>query len=506
MRHEGCADVVVALQGLPMTIKTTDRWKVKRQRATPADVFAFFETNPPARLEDSKRVINRVYTLCEAAGIDFSLAVSRIADETGATNGPSFLVSDIYRERLNLGGLGVTDGEDEMLSFATPEQAADAYMAHLFTYIFGRFDILGVDESHDPRFDDTPVSWRGSVSTLQDLQGRWFSNPKGAINSAERGNRIFPGIADQQQEDPPPVPTLKPWKLARYVRIMQPGPIYANGKTGRPDAKLRLDAGTRGGLILVVHETDNYSSTARSEADWAVNTGNVSPHLYVDQFGYAQIVPLDSIGYHAGDGCNNPATDDGCFRGVAIETIVNANQNWDVIRWNLAEVIARVALGDPMFDWGSGSTRGKFSINRIYQHIQVSAPGPDQHHCPDNILKEGFWPELMRRVDVKYAEVQEETTSTTTTPAPNPYPKVKIPAPDVIEAQGHPLTINKTRRYGAIQGGMFKTGPSLNAPDASKTPYKAGRQYTFDYSTIVGNVEWLVSKAGSWAPMKNFKV
>lgn len=97
------------------------------------------------------------------------------------------------------------------------------------------------------------------------------------------------------------------------------------------------------------------------------------------------------------------------------------------------------------------------------------------------------------------------TTTTTTTPAPSPYPVKRVPAPDKIEAQGNPLTPNKPNRFLAIQGGHLKTGPSDDAPDATSTPYKANRSYTFDFSSTVNGETWLVSKAGSWAPMKNFK-
>lgn len=188
-----------------MSIKITDRWLNDRQRATPAEVFVFFDSNPPARRPDSERIVERVFTLCANAGVDFALAMSRIADETGALNGPSFFVSDIYRLRLNIGGLGVTDGGDEGLSFDTPERAADAYMAHLFTYILKpTYNILGVTKDDDPRFDATPVAWRGSVKTLDDLRGRWFTNPQGAINSAARGNRIFPGIPNQEEDNEVP--------------------------------------------------------------------------------------------------------------------------------------------------------------------------------------------------------------------------------------------------------------------------------------------------------------
>jgi hypothetical protein len=96
-------------------------------------------------------------------------------------------------------------------------------------------------------------------------------------------------------------------------------------------------------------------------------------------------------------------------------------------------------------------------------------------------------------------------TTTTTTTAP-PFPPKPIAAPDVIEAQGYKLTINDPERFYATQGGHWKTAPSLDAPDASPTPYRANRRYTLRYRATVDGEDWLVSgESGKWAPAKNFK-
>lgn len=89
-------------------------------------------------------------------------------------------------------------------------------------------------------------------------------------------------------------------------------------------------------------------------------------------------------------------------------------------------------------------------------------------------------------------------------PPPKPvHPDKRIPGPDKISAQGHPLKHTKPNRFRAIQGGHFKTAPSLDAPDGTPTPYKAGRVYTFDYETV--NEKWLFARSGSWAPKQNFE-
>lgn len=196
-----------------MNIKVTDRWRNDHQRATDDDVFAFFDRFPPKRRAEAEACVTRLFSLCANAGLDFALALARIGDETGDLNGPAIFVSDIWASRLNPGGIGVTDGGDEMISFPNGTAAANAYFAHLATYVLQpTYNILGVTKADDPRFDATPAAWRGSVETLDDLRGKWFSNPQGAIDSAARGNRIFPGIADQIGDDvpttPPPTGTL----------------------------------------------------------------------------------------------------------------------------------------------------------------------------------------------------------------------------------------------------------------------------------------------------------
>lgn len=104
--------------------------------------------------------------------------------------------------------------------------------------------------------------------------------------------------------------------------------------------------------------------------------------------------------------------------------------------------------------------------------------------------------DLVRAIKPRYGQASSFVT-------PN-YPDKRVPAPDKMTAQGHPLAANKNRRFECTQGGRFKTGPSNDAPNATPSPYKAGRTYTFDFSTIVDGSVWLVSRAGSWAPAKNF--
>jgi len=486
-------------------LKTSDTIATTKQRATTADALAGLKKIVTVTNADEAFAL-ALEEACIQGGIDFAFAFAHACNEADWLRDPDYV-------RDNNGwGIGHPDNASGGIVFESKRAGARFYVCELLLKM--RIDIpfsLKDGPSYAPNKWQQVKSIVGgsngpfpNVRTISDLNARfgpnnreatWMTDPNGPEAIVAKGNALFPGLKDQ--EDPTDMPELKPWKHHYYRRIMPVG-------QGRPNQKLRLDPGGRGGLIIVVHETANPTSTARSEADWMVNTGAVSPHLVIDQTTLAQVVPLDSVGWHAGDGCNE-LTDDGCFRGVAIETVVNTAQNWDVIRWNLAEVIARIALGDPMFDWGDGRTRGKFSIERIVQHNEVS---DERKNCPAQMRREGFWPELMRRVDVKFAEIQAGTPTTTTTAPPSPFPTKRIPAPELIESQGHRLLINNPNRFGAIQGQTIRTAPSKDAPAGTKTPIKAGRRYTLEYRTadeIDGEV-WYVSKAGSWVMADGFKV
>jgi hypothetical protein len=292
-------------------IKVTDRF-VAPSRGTVADVDAFFEDHPPCRLEESKRVARRVFALSVAANFDYSLAMSRIADETGATSGDiaRFLISAIYCERLNIGGLGVTDGGDLGISFDTPEDAADAYMAHLFTYVLGNnYNVLGVTPSTDVRFNATPAAWRGSVKTLDDLRGKWFTNPEGAINSANRGNAIFPGIGDQQSGG------TKPMTYSISIPGLPGGPLvtdYPIAVDILPESMTLNRPGDKANTPRrsVQHGNGNDDSTALGERNFlhagAPNSSGqpqqLSYHATADDSILYVLIPLDEVTWQAADG------------------------------------------------------------------------------------------------------------------------------------------------------------------------------------------------------------
>jgi hypothetical protein len=264
-----------------------------------------------------------------------------------------------------------------------------------------------------------------------------------------------------------------------------------------------------GQLFFVVHETGNDNPGAGAESQVAfLRTGEAingptSYHGSVDDHEFWQSLPFDEIGFHAADGCDDPDTDLGCFRGLAIEGCINSDGNESQMRRNYAEIIARIAAGDPAFDWGSGSTKGRFDIEHIKQHIQVSDPGPNQHHCPDHMLNEGFWPTFLEMIDEEWQKWGSNV---------KPFPQNRVPIDGAVSARtlsfpGLPdvvLTGNAQNRFSCVHGTTRRTYPDRAAPAGSNSPFLKGKVYTFDYATVVNGETWLVSKAGNFALASNF--
>lgn len=145
-------------------------------------------------------------------------------------------------------------------------------------------------------------------------------------------------------------------------------------------------------LYLTVHETGNTrtGAFAQQEANFLKSGGgssNVAFHFAVDHLGAFQCLPLNRIGWHAGDGCDSRAQDIGCFASVAIETCVgNNNQYKDATRANLLKLIAAIVSGDTQIDFG-GTNPKRFSTQRIAPHKRWSSYSKE---CPTFMLRDGY--------------------------------------------------------------------------------------------------------------------
>ena len=255
----------------------------------------------------------------------------------------------------------------------------------------------------------------------------------------------------------------------------------------------------------VQHGTGNPgNASAMAEAQYFVNGAEgrqASIHACSDDKEVVICVPLDEVTWQAADG-SGPGNMNGfsceMMEAVVIWTNVTRRDNLIAIT---ADFMGRVAAL-----LGATKTERHWDFN-------YNLPPEQRHHCPDKLMDTGHWqtsyvPKWNAARVNELQRMNGGTTTTTTTAPPVVYPPKPVKAPDELKAQGYDLVKNDPKRFTAIQGGLKKTGPSLDAPNASKVPYKANRPYIFDFSTkekIDGEI-WLVSNFGSWAPAKNFKV
>jgi hypothetical protein len=120
--------------------------------------------------------------------------VAQSAEETGSWTSP------IWRERLNPAGIGVTDAVDHVYKWASGEDAARAQIVHLSAYALKdedrRWEIVRPYEGLDPRLDAVfNAGWGGVAKTINDLTGKWATDPFYAAKIATLGTLIFPGIS-----------------------------------------------------------------------------------------------------------------------------------------------------------------------------------------------------------------------------------------------------------------------------------------------------------------------
>ncbi len=140
---------------------------------------------------------------------------------------------------------------------------------------------------------------------------------------------------------------------------------------------------------ITIHETGNPNPGANAEGhrDFTHREGGgrerVSFHYVVDDREAIQLLDHDEMAWHAGDGCDDPASDTGCFRSIAIETCVNGDGDWERAKRNLVALVRRILRTDT-----------RFSPERIAQHHRWSGKA-----CPQRIRAEGSWERLVHDIE-----------------------------------------------------------------------------------------------------------
>lgn len=185
-------------------------------------------------------------------------------------------------------------------------------------------------------------------------------------------------------------------RLNRYHGLDAPEPAFSDDAApGVPPRRAIIPAGNpnRPGTRITpswitIHETGNHrpGANAESHRDFTHRLRGgpeqVSFHYVVDDREAIQLLDHDEMAWHAGDGCDDPARDIGCFRSIAIETCVNADGDWARTRRNLVGLVRHILRTDV-----------RFSPERIAQHHRWS--GKD---CPQRLRAEGSWQRLLEEI------------------------------------------------------------------------------------------------------------
>lgn len=178
--------------------------------------------------------VNELYTLAPKVRINPDWLVTQAAHETGDTVNGAWapFVSAIWRARGNPGGIGVTDDNDLGYGFPDGRMAARAMTAHMYVYVYGNehVDVSIVPYIPlDPRWNAVVQSgWAGVVDSIDDLAGRWASDPEYANKLRTRFAQIIDAADEITGE---PTVATKPYVLisAGHRSTNDPGnPVEKN--------------------------------------------------------------------------------------------------------------------------------------------------------------------------------------------------------------------------------------------------------------------------------------
>ena len=346
-----------------------------------------------ARAQETREYVEAVVSGALQMGIDPVLVLAQWALETGWSR------SEPWVTGLNPAGLGMTKpggypANPTAQRWSNGTWAAYGHLAHLAAYIWG-----------DDAIDYWPQSWPDPVTVdqrfaapiragyeahwLKDLNGTWAIDPQNNYHGklADRANAIVRDFGRGHYTETETA--VEPEGDDSMALTIRQGMIPA-GRKNRPGWKLN-----NGGLWLTTHDTGNPNRGANAEMhrrfvdEGGGGTHSVSFHFTVDDKEAIQLLPLDEVGYHAGDGCNNRNTDRGCFASVATELCINSDGDWWGAYANLKDLYAAIITGDSRIDFGG--RKGDFSETRLTTHNAVA---DDRKWCPGTILNKGLTADL----------------------------------------------------------------------------------------------------------------
>lgn len=339
----------------------------------------------------------------DIAGIDAGVADAQALLETGNFR------STRYHNDNAIAGVGITsDGTIQPFTLDSVDESVQLYIQCLYS-------LVNRKAHPDIPLDGAVLRWFNSVwlpkvqsnampnvTTVGDLGLRYTENgdsratwswEDGKVPQSTYGTKLknrlaefYPNLPDRSKK--PTTPQENPMSLAVKQKWLPSG--------NRNFPGLFLDNVAE--LWITVHETDNTDAGAGASmhATFVFNGGGsdtVSFHLTVDSREAWQMMVLDQVAWHAGDGCDDDGSIDvGCKRSVAIETCVNSDGNWQQTKLNLIELCVMIIRGDAKLSFGRA--KGRFSPRRIGQHNKWSGK-----NCPRRIRAEGSWGVITGAID-----------------------------------------------------------------------------------------------------------
>jgi hypothetical protein len=167
-------------------------------RGTPEKVIRFAQAKKSTRIGDVRAYVYEVYRLSPLVGLDPALVIAQSALETA--NWTSFY----WTNHLNPAGIGIGYDGAPSYTWETGTLAAHAQIIRLYIYSAGAID--PGNPLYPYRFAG-PTSQRvidlgynGQANTLNDLTGRWATDPDYGQKVASRGNGVFAPAAGDPTE------------------------------------------------------------------------------------------------------------------------------------------------------------------------------------------------------------------------------------------------------------------------------------------------------------------
>jgi hypothetical protein len=175
--------------------------------------------------------------------------------------------------------------------------------------------------------------------------------------------------------------------------------------------------------------------------------------------------------------------------GVSCELCVNSDGDKALIRRNGEALCGTIcaALG--------------LTVDQIKRHYDFNQADPNRHHCPDQMMNEGYWPQFVANAGVVIAA---NIPGATPTPVPTPKP---VPVPGVTYARKHPIsaesaTIAKFGRAYTVKTVVTPRQAADPAAPAVGPDLPVGYGLTAAWVTIgKDGALWGAGSGGSFIPL-----